>query len=137
MTSFNRLCRYFPMRIKFGRAMRDCFCFFIKCIEIHNLFSYPPIFNTNVRRFYNPEIIRTRVHRHVKNESDVLTFWRVDRAETRVVRGVHIAYLKTRSLTSEPAGAERREKSHVFKLRENVLLVHKLRKLIRGKKFMH
>ena len=75
--------------------------------------------------------------RESKDKPDVLTFRRVDRAEAAVVRRMHVAHFEAGALASETAWAERRERAHVLEFGKNVLLIHKLRKLVGGEKFMH
>ena len=52
------------------------------------------------------------------------------------MRRVHIAYFKARPLTGKPSGTERGKRSELFKLVQNVLLVHVLGERVCIKKFL-
>ena len=50
---------------------------------------------------------------------------------------MHVANLKTRSLTAKPTGAQGRKTAFMRKLRQWVMLIHKLRKLGRTEEFFY
>ncbi len=62
-----------------------------------------------------------------RDETDVRTFRRLDRADAAVVRGVHVADLEARALTRQTTRAERGQATLVRHLAERVRLVHELR----------
>ena len=67
-----------------------------------------------------------------RNQPDVRTFRRFDRADAAVVRGVHVAHFESGALAGQTAWSEGRETPLVRDLRERVGLIHELRKLARS-----
>ena len=82
-----------------------------------------------VRRLDEAVLVDAREGRERRDEADVRTFRRLDRADAAVVRRVHVADLEARALAREAAGAERAEAPLVRHLAERVGLVHELREL--------
>ena len=70
-----------------------------------------------------------------RNQSDVRTFRRLNRADTSVVRGVNVADFESRALTRQTARPKGRETPLVRDLRQRVGLVHELRQLRRSEEF--
>ena len=64
-----------------------------------------------------------------RNQPDVGTFRRFDRADAAVVRGVHVADFESGALAAQTARSQGRKTPLVRDLRERVGLVHELRKL--------
>ena len=64
-----------------------------------------------------------------RNQPDVRTFRRFDRADASVVRRVHVADFESGALARQTAWTQRRKTPLVRDLRERVGLVHELRKL--------
>ena len=88
-----------------------------------------PASDLAVRRLDEAELVDARVGRERRDEADVRTFRRLDRADAAVVRRVHVAHLEARALAGETAGPEGREAPLVRDLGERVRLVHELRQL--------
>ena len=59
----------------------------------------------------------------------------MNRTHAAVVRRMHVTHLESGTLAGEPTGTQRGERPHVFKLVQNILLVHVLRELVRIKEF--
>ena len=82
-----------------------------------------------VRRLDEAVLVDAGVRRQRRDEADVRTFRRLDRADATVVGRVHVANLEARALAGETARSERREPTLVRDLGERVRLVHELREL--------
>ena len=70
-----------------------------------------------------------------RDQTDVLTFGRLDGTHSAVMGVVNIADLERRSVAVEAPGAECGQLTLVRELRDRVGLIHKLRKLGRAEKF--
>ncbi|CDC97772.1 uncharacterized protein BN576_00508 [Alistipes sp. CAG:268] len=70
-----------------------------------------------------------RVDAQRRDQTDVRAFRRLDRAETSVVRIVHVADLESGAVARQTAGAEGRQTALVRDLGQRVDLVHELREL--------
>ena len=84
-----------------------------------------------VGRLDEAELVDPRVARERRDQADVRTFRRLNRADAPVVRRVHVAHLEAGALARQTAWPERREPPLVRDLRERVGLVHELRQLRR------
>ena len=62
-----------------------------------------------VRRLDEAVLVHAGERGERRDEADVRTFRRLDRADTTVVRGVHVAHLEAGALTSETTRPERRQ----------------------------
>ena len=91
----------------------------------------PAVTDFPVRRLDEAELVDPRIARQRRDQTDVRTFRRLDRADASVVGRVHVAHLETGALARQTAGPERREPPLVRDLGERVGLVHELRQLRR------
>ena len=82
-----------------------------------------------VRRLDEAVLVDAREGGQRRDEADVRTFRRLDRADAAVVRRVNVAHLEARALAREAAGSERAEAALVRHFAERVRLVHELREL--------
>ena len=82
-----------------------------------------------VRRLDEAVLVHAGERRQRRDEADVRTFRRLDRADAAVVRRVHVADLEARALAGQAAGSERRQAALVRDFGERVRLVHELRQL--------
>src|SRR6185369_6408469 len=64
-----------------------------------------------------------------RDQTDVRTFRRLDRADTAVVRGVHVAHLEAGAFASQTTWSEGREATLVRHFAERIGLIHELREL--------
>ncbi len=87
-----------------------------------------------IRRFDVSALVDTGIARKRRYKTYVLTFGRLDRAHTRVVRIVNVTHLESDVLAVETAGSQCRKLALVRKLRYRVGLVHELRELRRAEK---
>jgi hypothetical protein len=71
------------------------------------------------------------------DQTDVRAFRRLDRADTAIVGGVHVADFEARAFTRQTARSKRRQTALVGDFRERVGLVHELRQLRGAEEFTH
>ena len=90
------------------------------------------VLDDTVRRLDEAEVVDLREARERRDESDVRTFRRLDRAHAAVLRIVDVANFEAGALTSESARSERRQTTLVRQLGERVRLIHELRQLRRS-----
>ena len=64
-----------------------------------DVFDHAAIFNLSIRRFDKAVLVDACEARERRDESDVRTFRRLDRADASVVSRVHVANLESRTLT--------------------------------------
>src|SRR3989344_1980728 len=69
------------------------------------------------------------------DQTDVRPFRSFNRADPAVVRRVHVADFKSRALAGDSSRPQSGKAPQMFQLREQVYLVHELRKLVGGEKF--
>ena len=82
-----------------------------------------------VRRDQEAVLVEVGVDRQRRDQADVGAFRRFDRADSAVVRNVHVAHFEARALAVQTAGPEGRQAPLVRELRERVGLVDDLREL--------
>ncbi len=91
-----------------------------------------PFLTTRYGVSMKPEVVDPRVAGERRDESDVRTFRRLDRAHAAVLRVVHVADLEPGALARQAARAEGRQAALVRQLGQRVGLVHELRQLRRA-----
>ena len=91
----------------------------------------PAVLHLAVRRLDEAELVDPRVARQRRDQADVRTFRRLNRADAPVVRRMDVADLEAGALARQTAGPERRQTPLVRDLRQRVGLVHELRELRR------
>ena len=96
-----------------------------------------PLLDLAVRRLDEAELVDAGVRRQRRDEADVRTFRRLDRADAAVVRRVHVAHLEAGALARQTARSEGRETALVRDFGERVRLVHELRQLRRAEVLLH
>ena len=84
-------------------------------------------FDLLVRRDQETVLIHASVDRQARNQTDVRTFRRLDRADAAVVRNVHVADFKAGSLAIQTARAQCRQTPLVRQHRQRVGLIDHLR----------
>ena len=104
--------------------------------EVLDLVADLAVAHHAVRRLDEAEVVHAGVGRERRDQADVRTFRRLDRADAAVVRRVHVAHLEARALAGETARPEGREAALVRDLRERVGLVHELRELARAEELL-
>src|SRR6202043_2306727 len=89
-----------------------------------DIVNYPAAFDLAVRRLDEAVVVDTRVATQRRDQSDVGTFRGLNRADTSVVRGMHVANFESRTFARQTARPKRRETPLVRDLGERVGLVH-------------
>ena len=84
-----------------------------------------------VGRLDEAELVDPRVAGERRDQADVRTFRRLNRADASVVRRMDVAHFEPGALARQAAGPERRETPLVRDLGERIGLVHELRQLRR------
>ena len=82
-----------------------------------------------IRRHQKAVVIHAGINRQAGNQADVGTFRRLNRANSTVVRNVHVANFKARTLPIQTARAQSRQTTFVRQLRKRIRLVDDLRQL--------
>ena len=88
-----------------------------------------PLMHVAVRALDEAVIVDARKARQRRDQTDVRTFRRFDRADTAVVRRVHVADFESGALAGQTAWSKGRQTPLVRDLRQRVGLIHELRKL--------
>ena len=88
-------------------------------------------FDAAVRRLDKTVIVDARIAAQRRDQADVRTFRRFNRADASVVRRMYVAHLESGALTRQTARSKRRKTPLVRDLRERVRLVHELGQLRR------
>ena len=83
------------------------------------------------------EVIDLGVDTERGDQTDVWSFWRLDRTETAVVGIVYVTDLEAGTLTRQTARAEGREAALVRDLGQRVRLIHELRQRVRPEEGVH
>src|SRR5579864_8694263 len=87
-----------------------------------------------IGRFDEAVVVDAGIAAQRRDQSDVRTFWRLNRANAPVVRGVNVAHFESGALTRQAARPKCRETPLVRDLGERVGLIHELRQLGRSEK---
>ena len=96
-----------------------------------DVFDHAAVFDLAIRRFDKAEFVDPRKARQRRDQTDVRTFRRLDRADAAVVRRVNVADFKSGTFTRKTARSERRKTAFVRDFGQRIRLVHELRKLRR------
>ena len=94
-----------------------------------NVVENARVLHLAVRRLDEAVLVDARKAAERADQADVRTFRRFNRADTAVVRRVHVADFESRALTRQTARSKCRETPLVRDLRERVGLIHELRQL--------
>src|SRR5205085_6349822 len=92
-----------------GVRLRDVVAFFLERREELDVLGDLALVDLAVGRLDEAELVHARVGRQRRDEADVRTFRRLDRADTTVVRSVDVAHLEAGALTRETTRPEGRE----------------------------
>ncbi len=90
-----------------------------------------------IRAFDEAVLIHAREGRERVDQTDVRAFRRFDRADTAIMRRMHVAHFETCAFARQAAGPERGHAALVGDFRERVGLVHELRELRRAEELAH
>src|SRR6266568_4125492 len=104
-------------------------------VEHGHVIEHAAIFHAAVRRLDEAVVVDPRIAAQRRNQSNVRTFRRFNRADTAVVRGVNVANFEARALTRQTTRSKSRKTTLVRDLRQRVGLIHELRQLRRTEEF--
>ena len=126
----DEVSRSLPFSSSVGVRLRDVVASLLRarCTSCTSSVTLPLV-DLAVRRLDEAVLVDAREGRERRDEADVRTFRRLDRADAAVVRGVNVADFEARALARQTAGPERRETTLVRDFGERVRLVHELREL--------
>ena len=105
--------------------------------EIDHLVGDAAVLDLAIGRFDEAVFVHARERRERVDQADVRTFRRLDRADTAVMRRMHVAHLEAGALAGQTARSKRRETALVGDFRQRVGLVHELRQLRRAEELAH
>ena len=94
--------------------------------------EHAAVLHLAIRRLDEAVVVDARIAAQRRDQSDVRTFRRLNRADTAIVRGVNVADFESRALTRQTARPKCRQAALVRDLRQRVGLVHELRQLRRS-----
>ena len=97
--------------------------------EIAHPLGHAAVLDLAVGGLDEAELVDAGVGRQRRDQADVRTFRRFDRADPAVVGRMDVAHLEAGALAGQTARSERREPPLVGDLRQRVGLVHELREL--------
>ena len=112
--------------IQLGVRLRNGDVFLAVGVEPGQFAGHLAVLDDAVRSLDEAEVVHLRETGERRDESDVRTFGGLDRAHAAVLRVVNVAHLESGALTSETAGAERRQTTLVRQLGEGIRLIHEL-----------
>src|SRR5882724_10751745 len=101
----------------------------VSAVDDGNIVEHASAFYTAVGRLDESVVVDARVAAQRRDQSDVRTFRRFNRADTSVVRRVNVADFESGTLTRQTARPKGGETAFVRDLRQRVGLVHELGQL--------
>ena len=125
------------VRLQRRIGLRDHELLFLVRRQILDLVRHLAADDLAVRRLDEAEAVDLRVDAEGRNQADVRTFRRLDRANAAVVRRMHVADLEARAFAGEAARTESGETALVGESAERVRLVHELRELAAREEVLH
>src|SRR5262249_43269169 len=94
-----------------------------------DVIEYAAVFHAAVRGLDEAIVVDAGVAAQRRDQADVRTFRRLDRADTSVVRWVNVTDFESSTLTRQTARPKGRQAALVGDLRQRVRLIHELRQL--------
>ena len=89
----------------------------------------PAVLHLAIRRLDEAELVDARVRRQRRDQTDVRTFRRLDRADAAVMGRMHVTHFEPGALARQAARTEGREAALMGDLGERIRLIHELREL--------
>ena len=132
LTAEHQLVEEVAVRVERAIRLRDDRVFFLVRVEPRDLVGDLAVLHDAIRRLDEAEVVHLRVAGERRDESDVRTFRRLDRAHAAVLRVVHVADFEAGALARQTARSERRQTTLVRQLGERIRLIHELRQLRRS-----
>ncbi|TPV97351.1 MAG: hypothetical protein USCAAHI_03178 [Beijerinckiaceae bacterium] len=133
----NKILGKRPLRVDRRIRLRDEIFGFLHRRKINHLIGDAAIFDAPVRCLDESIFIDPRESRERVYETDVRPFRRFDRADTSVMRRVHVAHLEASPLARETARTQRRQPPLMGNFGQRIGLVHELRQLRRPKELAY
>ena len=96
-------------------------------VDHGDIVNYAAVLDLAVRRLDEAVVVDTRVATQRRDQSDVWTFRGLNRADTSVMGGMHVAHFESSTFARQTARPKSRETPLVRDLGERVGLVHELR----------
>ena len=112
-------------RVRLG----DQVIFFLIPSQVIDVIRDPAISDLAIRCLNETKLIDPRESRHRADQTNVRTFRRLDRADTPVMRRMHVAHFESGAVAAQSAWSERGQAALVGELRQRVRLIHELREL--------
>ena len=126
-----------PLVIERHVGLRHVIAALLHRREIDHLVGDAAVLDLAIRRFDEAVFVDARERRQRIDQADVRAFRRFDRADTAVMRRMHVAHLEAGALAGQTARSKRREAALVGDLRQRVGLVHELRQLRGAEELAH
>ena len=136
VTSCHHVINQFTLFIKCDIRLGNHVLTFFNGRQVFNITRHYTIDHFTIWCFQKTVIIGTRIHSQRVNQPDIWAFRRFDRADTAVMRRMHIAHLKTSAFASQAAWAQGRNTALMGDFRQRIVLIHKLRQLRTTKKLL-
>ena len=127
----HQLVDQLALLVQRGAGLGDDVLAFLNGRQVIDVHRHLAVGHAPVRRLEEAVLVELRVQRQRVDQADVRAFRCLDRADTAVVRRVHIAHFEAGAFTRQTARAEGRDAALVRDLAQRVGLVHELRKLAR------
>ncbi len=109
------------------RSRDDDQPFFFVSRQEFDVFRADTIHNLAVWRLNEAELVHASVNSERRDQTDVWSFRRLDRAKATIVRVVNVTYFKAGALTRKTTRSESRGTTLVRDLGERIGLIHELR----------
>src|SRR5205085_9682951 len=128
-TAGDRLREEVTLVIEWSIRLRDDEILFAVSGEIIQVTSHAAFFHAAIRRLEEAEIIHARKRRERRDETDVWTFRCFHRANTTIMRRMHVADFETSTIAGETARSESRQAALMGEFRQRIDLIHELAQL--------
>src|SRR6185312_14201419 len=126
LTAQHQLIHERTVRIERRICLRDDRTFLTVGVEPRDFSGNLLVLHHEVRCLDEAEIVHASKRRERRDESDVRTFRRLDRAHAAVLRVVHVAHFEACALACQTTRSERRKTTLVRQLGERIRLIHEL-----------
>ncbi len=126
----HELVRKRPVGVQRRVGLRDRVAVLVFGPEVLDLGRHPAVDDLAVRRLDKAEAVDDAVRAEARDEANVGTLGRLDRAEPPVVGVVDVADLEARALARQAARPKGRHAALVRQFGQRVRLVHELRQLV-------
>ena len=98
----------------------------VAAIKNAHILDHATVSYLAIRRFNETEFIYSRKTGKTRDQADVWTFRRLNRADAAIVSRVNVAHFESRAFARKSARSQRRQSAFVRNFRKRVGLVHEL-----------